>query len=246
MRAARLCLVLLLLAGCKTQLYSSLSERDAMEMMAILLHHDIAADRVVAKDGTSTIEVDQSRIADAVSLLNANRYPRTVYANMGEVFEQKGMVSSPIAERARFVYALSQELAKTLSGIDGVLTARVHIVLPKNDPLEGDEKPAAAAVFIRHDADAPVAQLLPKIKMLVANSIEGLSYDKVSVILLPVPRPAQLRLPAEQPASDWSWAGWALALAWPLIGAGFLSWRRFARRPAPLVEAMPRNLRRVS
>ena len=246
MRAARLCLVLLLLTGCKTQLYSALSERDAMEMIAILLHHDIPADRIIAKDGTSTIQVDQSRIADAVSLLNANRYPRTAYANMGEVFEQKGMVSSPTAERARFIYALSQELARTLGGIDGVLTARVHIVLPKNDPLEGDTQPAAAAVFIRHDADTPIAQLLPKIKMLVANSIEGLSYDKVSVVLLPVPRPATPNLPVESPASAWSWAGWALALAWPLIGAGFLLWRRMNGRPAASVEVMPRNLRRVS
>lgn len=246
MRAARLCLLLLLLTGCKAQLYSSLSERDAMEMIAILLHHDISADRTITKDGTSTIEVDQSRIADAVSLLNANRYPRTAYANMGEVFEQKGMVSSPTAERARFIYALSQELAKTLNGIDGVLTARVHIVLPKNDPLEGDTQPAAAAVFIRHDADMPIVQLLPKIKMLVANSIEGLSYDKVSVILLPVPRPATPKLPAEPPAGAWSWAGWALALAWPLVGAAFLLWRRINGRPTAPVEFMPRNLRRVS
>lgn len=246
MRAVRLCLVLLLLTGCKAQLYSALSERDAMEMVAILLHHDIPADRIVAKDGTSTVQVDQSRIADAVSLLNANRYPRTAYANMGDVFEQKGMVSSPTAERARFIYALSQELARTLSGIDGVVTARVHIVLPKNDPLEGDSQPAAAAVFIRHDVDAPIAQLLPKIKMLVANSIEGLSYDKVSVILLPVPHPPAPKLASEESASGWPWAGWALAGAWPLIGTGFLLWRRLGRRPAAAIAVMPQNLRRVS
>ncbi len=244
--AAALCLALPLLAGCKAQLYSALSESDAMDMVSILLQHDIAADRVVAKDGTSTVEVDDGHIADAVRLLQANRYPRTAYATMGDVFEQKGMVSSPTAERARFIYALSQELSRTLGGIDGVLTARVHIVLPDNAPLEGDSQPAAAAVFIRHDAETPIVKLLPQIKMLVANSIEGLSYDKVSVVLLPVPRPAmpKLRAPA---ASLWSLLAWAMALGWPAAGGGILLWRRWSeRRAAANIEVLPPNLRRVS
>jgi len=247
MRAARLCFMLLLLAGCKTQLYSSLSENDAMDMVSILLQHDIAADRVIAKDGTSTVQVDEGRVADAVALLRANRYPRTAYATMGDVFEQKGMVSSPTAERARFIYALSQELSRTLGGIDGVLTARVHIVLPQNEPLEGDNRPAAAAVFIRHDAQAPMVKLLPQIKMLVANSIEGMSYDKVSVVLLPVPLPATPKLQAPPSAGLWPLAGWGMAAAWPLIGGAFLLWQRRARRSSPaVVEALPPNLRRVS
>lgn len=246
LRAASAGLALLLLTGCKAQLYSALSERDAMEMVAILLQHDIPADRTIAKDGTSTVQVEGSRIADAVSLLQANRYPRAAYATMGDVFEQKGMVSSPTAERARFIYALSQELSRTLGGIDGVLTARVHIVLPQNEPLEGDSRPAAAAVFIRHDADIPMVKLLPQIKMLVANSIEGLSYDKVSVVLLPVPRPAAPAMPKTEGPGAWSAAGWLVAAAWPLAGGAFLWWRRRQGQSPDLAAALPPNLRRVS
>ena len=246
MRAASVCLALLLLAGCKAQLYSSLSERDAMEMVSILLQHGISASRVIAKDGTSTVEVDEGRIADAVSLLNANRYPRTAYATMGQVFEQKGMVSSPTAERARFIYALSEELSRTLGDIDGVLTARVHIVLPNNDPLDGDSRPAAAAVFVRYDAENSMAKLLPQIKTLVANSIEGLSYDKVSVVLLPVPRPVVPKIP-EPATGAWPLIGWAVAAAGALAGGGFLAWRRRLDRQEPSsVKALPPNLRRVS
>lgn len=243
-------LLLLLLAACKTDLYSRLGEREATEMMALLMRHDIDAVRITAKDGTSTLQVERSRIPDAVALMKANQLPRSEYANMGAIFEQKGIVSSPVAERARMIYALSQELSRTLSDIDGVLTARVHVVLPRNDPLRGESGPSSAAVFIRHDARAPMEQMLPQIKSLVAGSIEGLSYSKVSVILLPVEaaeNPAGA-LPAEPKNSAGSvsaWAPWAAIALLPLVGgAVLLARRRRAARPDAPAPAVP--LRRAT
>lgn len=85
------------------------------------------------------------------------------------------------------IFALSQELSETVSEIDGVLSARVHLVLPDNDPLRQQLVPSSASVFIRHRASVPVNDLVPQVKLLVANGVAGLSYDKVSVILVPVP-----------------------------------------------------------
>lgn len=239
--------LLLLLGGCKTQLYASLSERDAMDMVAILLDHGIQASRTLAKDNTSTVEVDEGQVAAAVNLLRANRYPRADFESMGDVFQQKGMVSSPTAERARYMYGLTQELSRTLSDIDGVLTARVHVVLPQDDPLAGDGKPAAAAVFVRYDSHVAIVKLLPQIKMLVANSIEGLSYDKVSVVLLPVDvlqavRPAHLATAAGGGVD----LGWVLAILWPVGGGAVLLWRRYRPRAEPVVAVTPPKLRRVA
>lgn len=258
---ARQCLLalLLLLSACKADLYSRLGEREATEMMAILMRHGIDAVRATAKDGTSTLQVERSRIPDAVALMKANQFPRSDYANMGAIFEQKGIVSSPIAERARLIYALSQELSRTLSDIDGVLTARVHVVLPRNDPLRNEHGPASAAVFIRHDVRHPMSDLLPQIKMLVAGSIEGLSYSKVTVILMPVEAAENpfsvpsLAAPrdAGMVAAAGAWAPW-VGLLLPLGGgAGYLLWRRRGRRPEPaptrpaLVSA-PASLRKAA
>jgi type III secretion protein J len=47
-------------------------------------------------------------------------------------------------------------------------------------------------VFIRHHQDAPIDRLAPQIKMLVANGIEGLVYDKVSVAMVPVVSPVPI------------------------------------------------------
>lgn len=189
-RLAAIVAVAMVLGGCKTDLYTRLSEREANEMVATLLDRGIDASRASAKDGTSTIQVDQSRFAQAVEVLKAGGYPKQSFANMGEVFKGGGLIASPTEERARYVYALSEELSKTISAIDGVLSARIHVVLPKNDLLKQDATPSSASVFIRHDKDAPLKNLLPQIKMLVANSIEGLSYEKVSVVFVPVDRSA--------------------------------------------------------
>jgi type III secretion protein J len=179
-------LLALALTGCQVELFTGLSEREANEMLSILLRAGIDADKVAAGEGLLTINVDENRFAEAVDLLKRQGYPRESFASIGEVFKKEGLISSPLEERVRFVYALSQELSETISEIDGVLGARVHVVLPNNELAMENVVPSSAAVFIRHQADVQLDRLIPQIKMLVTNSIEGLTYDKVSVILFPV------------------------------------------------------------
>ncbi len=190
--AAALLIPALLLAGCQADLYTKLTETEANEIVALLYRKGISANRTAAKDGTSTVRVEEGSFADAVALLNGAGLPHPKFATMGDVFPDTKLVSSPVEERARFIYALSQELSKTLSEIDGVITARVHLVLPKNDPLREDAKPSSASVFIKHDRNIAVASLLPQIKTFVTNSIEGLTYEKVSVVFVPGDRNAKL------------------------------------------------------
>ena len=105
---------------------------------------------------------------------------------MGEVFSGDGMISSSSEEQARMAYALSQELADTLSRIDGVLTARVHVVLGTNDTVNNITVEPSAAVFLRHTPDSPVVHLVPEIRRLTASAVASLKYDNVSVMLVPV------------------------------------------------------------
>jgi type III secretion protein J len=246
------------LGACKTDLYTKLSEREANEMVALLLDKGIAASRAGAKDGTISVQVEEGRFAQAVEALKAGGYPRQSFANMGEVFKGGGLIASPTEERARYVYALSEELSKTISSIDGVLSARIHVVLPKNDLLKQDATPSSASVFIRHDQGAPLKSLLPQIKMLVANSIEGLSYEKVSLVFVPVDRapsagslaaaapvqasaPQAVRMEGPGPlVAGLGGAGAALALA----GAGYWVMRR-RRAGADSREAVPGALERL-
>ena len=179
---------LLLLAACQGDLYVDIDQRQANEMIAVLMQHGIPAERVFGKNGRITVRVDDGRFGEAVRILNDNGLPRQEFASLCKVFDQGGLVSSPAQQRAQMICALSQELSRTVSEIDGVLSARVHLVLPENDPLRQQLVPSSASVFVRHQAQLRFNDLIPQVKLLVANGVAGLSYDKVSVITVPVER----------------------------------------------------------
>ena len=179
-------LVALLLSACEAELYNNLDQRQANEMIATLQQRGIPAQRVPVKGGQYTVVVDKGRFAESIAVLKEAGLPKQEFQNMGQVFKKDGLVSSPMQERAQMIFALSQELSRTVSEIDGVLSARVHLVLPENDPLRQQLVPSSASVFIRHRSNMSVGNLVPQVKMLVANGVAGLSYDKVSVVLVPV------------------------------------------------------------
>jgi type III secretion protein J len=179
-------LAALLLSACEAELYNNLDQRQANEMVATLQQRGIPAQRMAVKGGQYTVVVDKGRFADAINILKEAGLPKQEFQSMGQVFKKDGLVSSPTQERAQMIFALSQELSRTVSEIDGVLSARVHLVLPENDPLRQQLVPSSASVFIRHRSSTPVGNLVPQVKMLVANGVAGLSYDKVSVVLVPV------------------------------------------------------------
>jgi type III secretion protein J len=186
-------LAALLLSACDTELYNNLDQRQANEMIAALQQRGIPAQRVAVKGGQYTVVVDKGRFAESIAVLKEAGLPKQEFQNMGQVFKKDGLVSSPMQERAQMIFALSQELSRTVSEIDGVLSARVHLVLPENDPLRQQLVPSSASVFIRHRSSTPVGNLVPQVKMLVANGVAGLSYDKVSVVLVPVDAQAPTR-----------------------------------------------------
>lgn len=189
-----------LLVACQVELYGGLTEGEANEIIALLQRNGISVDKTVGKKQVVSLLIEQDRFADAMDILSRHGLPRTRFSDLGDVFKKEGMVSSPTEEKARFLYARSQELSQTLTNIEGVLSARVHVVLPKKESPTSPLMPASASVFIRHRADEPFNVYVPKIKRLVSNSIEGLTYETVAVALFPVDFGEQTSAPALQSA----------------------------------------------
>ncbi|MBR4170669.1 MAG: type III secretion inner membrane ring lipoprotein SctJ [Kiritimatiellae bacterium] len=175
--------VALFLVGCdkETTLQTGLEERQANLIMATLLDNGISCHKAPGEEGTWTVLVDESNFAQAVNLLEQQGLPRRAFQGIAEVFKKTGMISSPSEERIRFMDALAQDLSRTISQIEGVVDARVHVVLPENDPFARNTLPSSAAVAIRARWDSDISDLVPSIKGLVQNAIEGLSYEKIMV-----------------------------------------------------------------
>jgi type III secretion protein J len=247
--AARLAAALICaaaVASCKSDLYTDLDQQQANLIVATLREHGIPADRSPGKSGRMNVSVDESRFAEAVQVTNDNGLPKQEFSNLGQVFKKEGLISSPVEERAQMIFALSQELSKTVSEIDGVLSARVHLVLPENDPLRQQLVPSSASVFVRHRASAPMNDLIPQIKMLVANGVAGLSYEKVSVVLVPVPERTPVVRNEREAGSGPSASGRGMGVIvadWPLYGVAAAAAMLFVALIAVLLYRRPRIYR---
>ncbi len=195
------------IAGCKVDLYNDISEKEANEMIALLLSDGIGCDRMPGNEGLWIVRTDKKHLARAVTILKDNGYPKDKFDSMGDVFKKEGLVTSPLEDRIRFIYALSQELSQTISYIDGILTARVHVVLPENNPNTYIEKiqPSSAAVFIKYQDTVDISARIPLIKELVVNSIEGLTYDKVTLALFPTTSKAASSVSTNKARSGGPW-----------------------------------------
>ncbi len=241
MRPARAIAVLWLpcvLAACAEQdLYAQLTEPQANEMVAALRSASLAAEKVAREGGTFAVTVPADAFPRAVDILRAQGLPRGGFDSLGQVFKKEGFMSSPLEERARLTHALSQEIANTLSSIDGVVLARVHVSMPEKDRLADRPAAAAASVFVKHRAGVDLSAQTGPIKALVVNSIEGLAYENVTVVLFPAEEGAALpsagiaRRGAATPAAL---AGAGAALGGGLLLAGLRPglWRRWATRKA--------------
>lgn len=241
-----------MLAGCsnRVELFSSSTDSEANEILGTLLQAAIPAEKQIRKSGV-TISVAESDVARALNVLRQQGLPRARFEGMGKVFHKEGMISSPLEERARYIYALSQELESTLSKMDGVLVARVHVVLPDQDAARIAKTPASAAIFIKHQAGFNLDVLKPQIRTLVSHAIPELGEDRVSVVLVVAQRPAgagaaATGLPAagtmrdgtgaaSTPLNWWILGGAVLACAF--IAIGIWAWR--SRRVGAALGDMP-------
>ncbi len=192
----------LFLAACSSQdVYGNLSEAQANELIAALSDAGISSDKK-SNEGKWAVGVSQGDFAKAVEALRAAGLPREEHDTLGKVFKKEGFTSSALEERARLNYGLSQELEKTISQIDGVVQARVHLTMPETDRMSRETKPSAASVFVKYRSGFDVRSHTGEIKSLVTNSIEGLTYEKVSVFMVPAKAVAPVK--ANSYGVDWS------------------------------------------
>ncbi|MFN7836284.1 MAG: type III secretion system inner membrane ring lipoprotein SctJ [Burkholderiaceae bacterium] len=219
-------------------LHAGLTEADGNEVLSALLQEGITAEKMIRKDGVAIrVPVDQS--GKALKTLQAQGLPKRKQDGMGEVFKKENLISSPLEERARYLYALSQEIEKTLTTMDGVIAARVHIVLPERLGPGEPTLPSSAAVFVKYHDGIPFQIYLPKIRSLVFNSIPGLNGDereKITIVAVPALAKAESKVqltwvgPIAVEASS---AGLfktimiVALVAWLLSMAGLVVWYRY-------------------
>src|SRR5579862_731861 len=100
-----------------------------------------------------------------------------------EIFDKANFGISDFVQRANYTRAVQGELARTISQLDQIESARVMIVMPENRLMVDSTRKPTASVFVRVKGAAQLPQAsVNSIRFLVANSVEGLLVNNVSVV----------------------------------------------------------------
>ncbi len=129
------------------------------------------------------ISVAASKVHQARMQLAAEGLPESDNSGFSVLYQEQQMGVSSFMEKARYDRALEQELARTITAVDGVRSARVHLALPKPSAFVRKRNKPAASVFLNLMAGRKLDdQELAGVVFLVASSVPGLEAENVSVV----------------------------------------------------------------
>ncbi len=161
-------------------LYADLSSTDSGAVAAKLEETDIAYE--ISTDG-SRIMVPGDQVGRARMLLAEAGLPNG--GSLGyEIFdEQSGFGTTNFVQNINQIRALEGELSRTISSLESIRSARVHIVLPQRELFSRDTRSSSASVFlgIQSGSTAQRQQILA-IQSLVASAVSNLKASNVSII----------------------------------------------------------------
>ncbi|HSV02571.1 MAG TPA: flagellar basal-body MS-ring/collar protein FliF [Phenylobacterium sp.] len=163
----------------KALLYSNLDLKEAGSITQAL---DQAGIKYEAKGDGSTILVPRDKVASTRLMLSGKGLPTS--GSVGyEIFDQgSALGQTDFIQQLNRQRALEGELARTIRSLDGITSARVHLVLPKRQLFEEEAEQPSAAVTIGVGGREPTADNVRAIQNLVAAAVPNLKPDRVVVV----------------------------------------------------------------
>ncbi len=190
MKVSSLCIVIalcFLTPSCATQLHHDLEERDANEIVSILVARGFKAEKVPeqGKKQTWAITVPDKEIAAATAVLHELKLPRVARLKTQALATTSSLVDTPSAERLRQLEALEGDIEESLETLDGVASAAVELAVPLPARPGQVQQLSKASVLLRcyPQAAETLARQQAGIASLVAASVDGLSSEQVVVLL---------------------------------------------------------------
>jgi flagellar M-ring protein FliF len=157
-------------------LYGRLSPKDVSSVMASI--QELGVKSEMGGSGTA-IYVPSDQVHKVRMSLASKGIPSGEGVGF-EIFDRGNFGVSDFIQRTNYNRAIQGELGRTISQLQGVRTARVLVVIPENKLLFTDvrTKPTAS-VFIE---GALTTEQVNSVRFLVANSVEGLKAEDVSIV----------------------------------------------------------------
>lgn len=160
-------------------LFSSLDPSDSGQVIDYLKAEKIPY-RVDQEEGR--IEVVRSQVHEVRMALATRGIPQGGGVGF-ELFDKQTLGMTDFVQRLGFQRALQGELARTISELSAVESARVHLAMPERSLFVADERQPSASVVVRlRSGRALDLEQVDAIVHLVAGSVEGLRPSEVTVV----------------------------------------------------------------
>lgn len=176
----------LALTGCEARIQQGLDERQANEIVTALLERGFQPRKELeaGKKPTWSIVVDSDNSDDATRVLVELGLPREKQPTGADLIKP-GLVPSPNEEFQLKVIGLQGDLSRTLEAVDGVIAARVHLVV--SPPARPGQTPvtskASAFLRVRAGKGSWMQNHKDELRSLIAGSVEGLSVENVTLVV---------------------------------------------------------------
>lgn len=163
----------------KALLFAGVDMREAGEITQRLQAADIPFE--LRGDGSS-IFVARSRVLDARMMLSAEGLPSR--GSIGyEIFDEPDALGqTQFQQNINRLRALEGELARTIASLDGIASARVHLVLPERQLFAREAEQPSASIVLQLRRDALTPDQVRAIRNLVAGATPGLSANRVTIL----------------------------------------------------------------
>jgi flagellar M-ring protein FliF len=160
----------------KTILFSGLESRDAAAVTGKL---DAMAVKYDVKDG-GTILVPSDQVTKLRMALAQDNLPA---AGVGyEIFDKSDAFgTTAFVQNINHLRALEGELARSIQTIEGIESARVHLVIPERQVFSRDDQQPSASVILKTRGRMDRGQV-QAIQHLVAAAVAALSADRVAIV----------------------------------------------------------------
>ncbi len=160
-------------------LFTNLTPEDASSALQELAKQDVPTD---LKNGGTTILVPSS-MKDKLRLDLATKGVPSSGTVGFEIFDGNQYGLTEFLQNVNFKRALEGELTKTVESLQGIQSARVHLVLPKSSVFRKAPSHPTASVVLKVGRGQEVGgQKISGIQNLVASAVENLQAENVTVI----------------------------------------------------------------
>ena len=133
---------------------------------------------------TGSITVPDNKFHEARIYLASKGIPKApLPMGIDSLNEQSAMTTSQFMEQVRYIKAMENELARSITEIGSIQSARVHLALPKQSVFVRDRaEPKASVVVSPQHGRIVTASQVDAIIHLVSSSIPYLAAQNVSVV----------------------------------------------------------------